>query len=126
MLTGKNPLERSQNSHGAEPTLPANLLSGFQLFCRNENIEYQSTQDQERLSATYLYDEAESALIKYYLNYKLEPTTRERFIDSMFHELIPDEAQWCRETYLKPEQLKDLHARGYLGSHTYSHLSRNA
>lgn len=74
------------------------------------------------LQNRYQYDAPEAARLKFILNSNLiKAEVREKIIDAIFFELVPDEPAFCRSFYLTAEQIKHLHALGYLGIHTYSH-----
>ncbi len=54
----------------------------------------------------------------------LPPEERNRFIETVFAEVVPDEAALARETFMSAGELETLARAGMeIGSHTYSHLS---
>lgn len=72
--------------------------------------------------AAYRYDAPEVARLKYVLNHVLPERVRERVIDDLFHELVPDEAAFARELYMPAEQVRELEQRhSAVGAHSYSH-----
>jgi len=75
----------------------------------------------ERAAATYRYDEPAAALVKWLLNFGLDGRRADAAIDRVFHGLVSDEPQWARETYLGRSEIRELAARGWLGSHGWSH-----
>jgi peptidoglycan/xylan/chitin deacetylase (PgdA/CDA1 family) len=69
--------------------------------------------------AHYRYDTPEAARVKYLLNMALQPAERDRAVDALFAEEFPDEAAFCRELYMGPENIASL--CGSLGAHSYGH-----
>ena len=76
----------------------------------------------EQAVATYRYDEPESALLKWYLNFGLERVEADRFVSPIFAKQVGNEAAWCERTYMRPEHVCDLARRGFLGNHSFEHL----
>lgn len=68
----------------------------------------------------YVYDDQESAALKYLLNYKLDFNIQEATISALFDEHF-DEKSVIKELYMNEEEIIDLSKRGYLGSHTHNH-----
>jgi len=79
-------------------------------------------QDSDFLKAQsiYVYDDQESAALKYLLNYKLDFKIQEEIISELFDEHF-DENSVLSELYMNEEEIINLSKRGYLGSHTHSH-----
>ncbi|SDL41967.1 Polysaccharide deacetylase [Salinimicrobium catena] len=69
----------------------------------------------------YNYDEAETALLKYLLNFKMVLPEQQAFIDPLFEQIF-DEHQVNSALYMDKEMLQALHGQGYLGSHSHRHL----
>lgn len=69
--------------------------------------------------AHYRYDTPEAARVKYLLNMALQPAERDAAVDVLFAEEFPDEAEFCRELYMGPEDIAAL--RGSVGAHSYGH-----
>jgi peptidoglycan/xylan/chitin deacetylase (PgdA/CDA1 family) len=69
--------------------------------------------------AHYRYDTPEAARVKYLLNMALQPAERDRAVDALFAEEFRDEAEFCRELYMGPEEIAAL--RGSVGAHSYGH-----
>ncbi len=44
------------------------------------------------------------------------------FVSKIFAENVDNEAAWCERTYMRPEHIRALASRGYLGSHSFDHL----
>jgi peptidoglycan/xylan/chitin deacetylase (PgdA/CDA1 family) len=77
--------------------------------------------DEDALAA-YRYDTPKAARLKYLLNHVLPESARERLIDELFRELVPDEAAFVRDLYMTREQVRELERRHRaLGAHSYSH-----
>jgi peptidoglycan/xylan/chitin deacetylase (PgdA/CDA1 family) len=69
--------------------------------------------------AHYRYDTPEAARVKYLLNMALQPAERDEAVDTLFATEFPDEAEFCRELYIGPEEIAAL--RGSVGAHSYGH-----
>lgn len=69
----------------------------------------------------YRFDDKESAEFKYFLNVVLDYKTQEAFINQIFRNYF-DEKLVVEELYMSTNQLKELIDRGFVGSHTHSHL----
>ena len=78
--------------------------------------------NRQQAVATYRYDDPESALLKWYLNFGLERHDAESFVSQIFADNVDDEAAWCERTYMRPEHIRALASRGYLGNHSFDHL----
>jgi peptidoglycan/xylan/chitin deacetylase (PgdA/CDA1 family) len=72
-------------------------------------------------TATYRYDHADAARVKYILNAGLATPVREALIDDLFASLHGDEENFWRQTYVTQEDLRMLAERSYLGAHGYGH-----
>ena len=69
----------------------------------------------------YIYDDRESAGLKYLLNYKLDFKVQESIIHTLF-ETHFDANEVLHDLYMSQQQLVDLSNKGYLGSHSHSHF----
>ncbi|MBN1898227.1 MAG: polysaccharide deacetylase family protein [Spirochaetes bacterium] len=78
--------------------------------------------DENKVARQYRYDQGREAKLKYWLNYVLDPKTKHQIINTLFQELVKDEANFCREFYLSREMLKEMAKRSLLGLHSFSHL----
>ena len=92
------------------------LLKELNLFSK-----VRLTSEEKKLALThYNYDDAETAILKYLLNFKMDFVTQQKFIDPLFEEFY-NEAQLVKELYFTPEMLKMLQYSDSLGSHSHSH-----
>lgn len=76
--------------------------------------------DKKQAISTYRFDDKESAILKYVLNFKLNFKEQELIIGSMFKEYF-DENEVLEDLYMKEKDLEYLAQKGCLGSHTHSH-----
>lgn len=78
--------------------------------------------DLEKINARniYKYDDEESAVLKYILNFKLDFNEQEKIINSFFDNHC-DEKIVLDSLYMSEQNLKDLAQKGFLGSHSHSH-----
>lgn len=69
----------------------------------------------------YRYDNQKEAELKFFLNNILNQNQREKIINEIFEEIVGDEEKFSENFYINSLQIKDLHKRGFLGLHSYSH-----
>lgn len=71
----------------------------------------------------YFYDHHEDAILKYILNFKIEPNSRDRIINGLFESIFSttEIRDFHSQLYMTSDMLRDLDSKGALGSHTYSH-----
>lgn len=69
----------------------------------------------------YNYDDEETALLKFTLNFKLPIQEQQRLIQAIFDTHF-DANRVVSDLYMSEDQLKQLAWEGTLGSHTHSHL----
>lgn len=79
-----------------------------------------SESDIKEAIITYRFDDKESAILKYVLNFKLNFKDQELFIGSLFKEYF-DENEVLEDLYMTEKDLEFLAQKGCLGSHTHSH-----
>ena len=112
-------------THYARAKLPPQKiiyeLSNFLEISKNR-LRERLTADKVIACSTYLYDDVESALLKWYLNFKLDQETRGQFIDFLFSQIVDDEAAWCKKTYMSADDIQTLARMDSLGNHTYDHV----
>jgi peptidoglycan/xylan/chitin deacetylase (PgdA/CDA1 family) len=80
-------------------------------------LEAESIQAQK----IYIYDDKESASLKYLLNFKMNFTVQEEIINTMFKSYF-DENEILNEMYMTEDEIINLSKKGYLGSHTHNHF----
>jgi peptidoglycan/xylan/chitin deacetylase (PgdA/CDA1 family) len=83
--------------------------------------------DSDRVRATYRWDDAPTAELKYLLNFVVPAPTREALLEDLFLETFGDERAFARQLYLDWSEVTDLQRLGMsVGGHTHTHpvLSR--
>lgn len=80
-----------------------------------------SSREKALAIAHYNYDDGQTALLKYLLNFKLNITEQAEFIDPLFNQLF-EETKVVSELYMDEVMLQDLNKRNFLGSHSHNHL----
>ena len=86
---------------------------------KTENIDF-SDVEKDKAKNIYRYDDKESAVLKYILNFKLTFSQQEVIIKKLF-DLHFEENSILESLYMSESNLKYLAVKGYLGSHTHSH-----
>jgi len=79
-----------------------------------------SEADKVKAKSTYIYDDENSAVLKYILNFKLSFEELEVIIETLFNKLF-DEQATLRKLYMDESEIIDLSTKSYLGSHTHNH-----
>lgn len=79
-----------------------------------------SAAEMRTAESTYLYDDAESAAVKYLLNFKMEFSVQEELINAVFGTYF-DENQIRETLYMDESQIIQLGQNRFLGSHTHNH-----
>ncbi|QBN19876.1 polysaccharide deacetylase family protein [Flavobacterium nackdongense] len=69
----------------------------------------------------YRFDDHQSAALKYFLNVLLDFTTQEKFINGIFTKHF-NEKEILENLYMNTDEMQHLIKRGFLGSHTHTHL----
>lgn len=77
--------------------------------------------EKKTMHECYRFDDKKSAELKYILNFKMEFIERELFINNLF-KLYFDDEEIFKSLYMSEKELIDMADRGYLGSHSHSHL----
>ena len=90
------------------------------LLSQNSSIAI-SDMDYIKAQSIYIYDDKESAGLKYLLNFKFDFKIQEELINAIFESYF-ETNQILNELYMSQQQLIDLSKKGYLGSHTHSHF----
>ncbi|MCB9252180.1 MAG: polysaccharide deacetylase family protein [Flavobacteriales bacterium] len=70
----------------------------------------------------YRYDDAETAELKYLLNFKLSLSQQEEIIQQQFPLYFDQPEQIHHNLYMSKSQLKTLADSGYLGTHSHKHI----
>jgi peptidoglycan/xylan/chitin deacetylase (PgdA/CDA1 family) len=74
-----------------------------------------------KAQSIYIYDDKESAFLKYSLNFKINFKIQEEIINSIFGNYF-NEKEVLGELYMSETEIIDLGKKGYLGSHTHNHF----
>lgn len=103
--------------------LVRSVISSDELF---ENLVKESNrklsqQEIQKAHQFYRFDNHQSAELKYFLNVLLDFTTQEKFINSIFTKRF-DESEVLEKLYMNTNEIQQLIQRGFLGSHTHTHL----
>lgn len=94
-----------------------------ELAKRIEEENYRlTTVDIKKAIAHYLYDDKESACIKYLLNFKLPKDQLNKLITVLFSKYFNEE-QVINSLYMTNDQLQHLANNNLIGNHTHSHLA---
>lgn len=80
-----------------------------------------SEKEESQAILHYNYDDKETALLKFTLNFKLSIQEQHRLIQVIFDTHF-DSSQVVKDLYMTESQLKELAKEGMLGSHTHSHV----
>ena len=102
--------------------LRANFASEILLNNLLENKLNIEESDITKAKSIYKYDDEKSAVLKFFLNFKMEANLREEKIDSLFN-LHFNEKEINEQLYFNREEICSLARLGYLGSHSHSHLA---
>lgn len=74
-----------------------------------------------KAKSIYIYDDIESASLKYLLNFKIDFKVQEEIINTIFVIYFNEESV-LRELYMSEKEIINLAQKGYLGSHTHNHF----
>ena len=80
-----------------------------------------NSEDKKLAIAHYNYDDPDTAILKYLLNFKMDFATQKNFIDPLFEEFC-DEKKTAEKLYFTSEMLQQLHKNNSLASHSNSHV----
>lgn len=69
----------------------------------------------------YRFDNSKSAELKYFLNILLDFGNQQKFIDIIFEQYF-NENELLESFYMSTTQIQKLISRGYVGSHSHTHL----
>lgn len=78
-------------------------------------------QEVEQAHQFYRFDNHKSAELKYFLNVLLDFETQENFINGIFTKNF-NETEVLGNLYMNTSEIHELIKRGYIGSHTHTHL----
>lgn len=80
-----------------------------------------SKEEKDKATLHYNYDDVETALLKFTLNFKLSLKEQHRLIQAIFDTHF-ESNQVVNDLYMEEEHLKQLAKEGMLGNHTHSHV----
>jgi peptidoglycan/xylan/chitin deacetylase (PgdA/CDA1 family) len=114
---------------GCEKVLDVHKFHHVQSKLTNDELMQLLATDLKRLSviapdtitAQYPWDDAETAKVKYLVNFVLDDAQRAEVVDRLFSVSASSEREFAKSLYLTQEQVRDLGARGWLGSHGKTH-----
>ncbi len=97
---------------------PANFLLELKNYDKTIQI---IDQDIAKAKSIYIYDNIESASLKYLLNFKIDFAMQEGIINAIFDKHF-NENEVVRALYMNENEIINLAQKGYLGSHTHNHF----
>ena len=91
------------------------------IYLSNSKVDIDLTASEKKKAILhYNYDDAESACLKYILNFKITIKEQAALIDAIFPDYLNEE-EVIKDLYMTKNQLKDLAVEGMLGSHSHTH-----
>ncbi|MDB4513390.1 polysaccharide deacetylase family protein [Akkermansiaceae bacterium] len=101
---------------------PQEILDLLIPFMESRGRSKDLTELYKQAESTYRYDQGQNALVKYIINFLINPLDKTEFLDQAFDNLLPGrEEVLFKELYMTTEQLCDLASRDYLGVHGHDH-----
>lgn len=100
------------------------MLSSKEFLSKiNHQIDLNSISDAdvEKAQSVYIYDDKETAVLKYLLNFKIDFKIQEVITNVVFKNYF-NEDEVLNELYMSEKEIIHLSKRGFLGSHTHSHF----
>jgi peptidoglycan/xylan/chitin deacetylase (PgdA/CDA1 family) len=102
---------------------PPRLLTALQERAARMGVAFDPSAAAAGAAAQYRYDAAETAQLKFALNFTLARMDRDALVDGCFRDLFcDDERALADDLYMGVDALRELAARGWLGSHGHAHL----
>ncbi len=86
-----------------------------------DNLIHFSENDKEKAKRIYVYDDLESACLKYMLNFKMDFSLQEEIINSIFDTYFNEE-HVLENLYMNEQEIIQLSKKHFLGSHTHNHF----
>lgn len=97
----------------------------FEKYIKNLEIypkdKIYSEVEKVTIKSQYQFDDFETAVFKYFLNFKLSLLKESNIINELFDNFF-EEQKIFEELYLDKFMIKELSQFGFIASHTYSHL----
>ena len=88
---------------------------------KNKNEQKLTSAEKQRAILHYNYDTEQTAILKYFLNFKMSLAQQEKFISPLFQQHFV-ETKVAAELYFSEEMLQELNHRDNLASHSHSHV----
>lgn len=103
--------------------LVRSVISSEELFenLEKDNNRKLSQQEIQNAHNFYRFDNPKSSELKYFLNVLLDFAAQEKFINSIFTKHF-NESEVLESLYMNTNEIEQLIKRGYIGSHTHTHL----
>lgn len=100
---------------------PTDLLQNMAESLSDSNLVL-TENEKQKAQQHYNYDDAQSAFLKYLLNFKLSSKQTELVINDLFPKYF-DRQKVVESLYMNTEQLRELSLLNMLGNHTHSHFA---
>jgi peptidoglycan/xylan/chitin deacetylase (PgdA/CDA1 family) len=103
--------------------LVRSVVSSKELYQNLMDYTNKTLNQEEKQNAIefYRFDDQLTAELKYFLNVILDLATQEKFIRPLFLEYF-NEQEVIENLYMSETEIINLSERGYIGSHTHTHL----
>lgn len=92
----------------------------FKLLTNQDKSSTFSNSDCNKAKNIYVYDDEQSALLKYWLNFKMNFFIQEEIIKVIFDNYF-DEFEVLEKLYMSENEIIQLSKKGFLGSHSHNH-----
>lgn len=105
-------------------TCPKKLLSVLTNIVEAYDIDIKAlTTDKELPMKQYHYDTCENAILKYFLNFRIDFKLREKIVNQLFEECMTlNENSVASELYMSKKQVVSLARVDMIGTHGHAHL----
>ncbi|HLP63694.1 polysaccharide deacetylase family protein [Flavobacterium sp.] len=97
---------------------PSKLIEEITRFGQTISL---SETDAKHAQSVYIYDDKDSAALKYLLNFKMDFKIQEELIATLFDQYFIED-KIVEELYMTENQIVELSKMNYLGSHTHNHF----
>jgi peptidoglycan/xylan/chitin deacetylase (PgdA/CDA1 family) len=91
------------------------------MFAAGRIVDRPANISEAQARDSYRYDDLGSARLKYFLNYRMPQEFTEALVDDLLRLRNIDEADFIRDYYMSPAQIRDIGQRNMVGSHAVSH-----
>lgn len=101
---------------------PNDMMGELKVFIKENNYDVDFDRAEYEGIAHYKYDIPSAAKLKFALNFLLNQSQQDIFIDHLFSELFDDrETDIAANLYMGFDEIRDLGQKGYIGSHSHHH-----